>query len=47
VQDVTVYSAGLASTAKEPAAGRALLAYLTSAQATPVLEKMGLQPPAK
>ncbi len=46
VQDVTVYSAGIAKGAKEAAAGKALLAYLTSAQAAPVLEKMGLQPPA-
>ena len=45
VQQVTVYSAGLASGAKDPDAGRALLRYLTSAAAAPVIEKNGLQPP--
>ena len=45
VQDVTVYSAGIAKGAKDAAGGKALIAYLASAKAVPVLEKMGLQPP--
>jgi molybdate transport system substrate-binding protein len=46
VQSVTVYSAGIAAGSKQPEAGRALIAYLASAQAAPVLEKMGLTPTA-
>ena len=45
VQQVTVYSAGLSATSREPDAARRLLAYLTSAAAAPVLERSGLQPP--
>lgn len=47
VQDVTVYSAGLSAGAKDKAAGEALIRYITSAEAAPVIEKNGLQPPAK
>ena len=45
VQDVTVYSAGLARGAKDEAGGRALIQYLASPAAAPVIEKNGLQPP--
>ena len=44
VQKVTVYSAGLAVGAKHPEAGRALIAYLASPAAAPVLRRMGLDP---
>ena len=47
VQDVTVYSAGLAKGAKDEAGGRALIQYLASPAAAPIIEKNGLQPPAK
>ena len=45
VQQVTVYSAGLSAGAKQPGAGEARIGYLASAQAAPVLEKNGMQPP--
>ncbi len=44
VQQVTVFSAGISSKAKEPEAGKALIAYLASPRAVPVMEKMGLDP---
>ena len=47
VQQVTVYSAGLSAHAREPAEARKLIEYLSSAQAVPVLERNGLQPPAR
>ena len=46
VQQVTVYAAGLSAHAAEPGAGRALIRYLASAAARPVLIKNGLEPPA-
>ncbi len=45
VQKVTVYAAGLSAHAAEPAAGRALIHYLASPAARPVLTKNGLEPP--
>ena len=45
VQQVTVYSAGIATGSKQPEAGRALINYLASPEAAPVLKKMGLLPP--
>jgi molybdate transport system substrate-binding protein len=45
VQQITIYSAGLSATAKEPEAGQALIRYLASPNAKPVLERMGLIPP--
>ena len=45
VQSVTVYSAGIAAGAKQPDEGRRLIRYLASAEAAPVLDKMGLMPP--
>ena len=47
VQSVTVFSAGVASVSKDPAEARKLIAYMASPAAAPVLEKMGLQPPAQ
>jgi molybdate transport system substrate-binding protein len=44
VQSVTVYSAGIAAKSKQPEAGRALIQYMASAQAAPVLVKNGLDP---
>jgi len=42
VQLVTVYAAAITSTAKEPEAARALIQFLASPQAGPVLLKVGL-----
>ena len=44
VQKVTVYSAGIATAARYPEAGRALIAYLAGPAAVTVLETMGLDP---
>ncbi len=42
VQKVTVYSAAIATGARHPDAGRALIGYLGGPAAAPVLEQMGL-----
>jgi len=47
LQQMTVFSAGLASAAPQPDAGRALIAFLSSAQAAPVMIKSGLEPKVK
>jgi molybdate transport system substrate-binding protein len=47
LQQITVFSAGLASAAPQPDAGRALIAFLSSAQAAPVILKSGLEPKVK
>ncbi len=44
VQSDTVFSAGIATAAQHPDAGRALIAYMNSPAAAPVLAKMGLDP---
>lgn len=44
VQKITVFSAGIATGAKEPAAGRALIAFLASPAAAPVMIESGLTP---
>ena len=44
VQKNTVFSAGLATAARHPAAGRALIAYMASPAAVPVMARMGLDP---
>jgi molybdate transport system substrate-binding protein len=44
VQKITVFSAGISSTSKEPDAAKALINFLSSAQAAPVLVKSGLDP---
>ena len=45
VQSVTVYSAGIATGAAHAEDGRRLIRYLASAQAAPVLDRMGLMAP--
>lgn len=47
LQQITVFSAGLASAAPQPDAGKALIAFLSSAQAAPVMIKSGLEPKVK
>ncbi|KRE07517.1 molybdenum ABC transporter substrate-binding protein [Bosea sp. Root381] len=48
IQRVTVFSAGLAAGAKEPAAAKQLIACLGSSEAAPAIRKTGLEPiPAK
>ena len=44
VQQVTVFSAGVAAGAKEPDAGRALIKFLASPVAAPAIRKSGLEP---
>jgi molybdate transport system substrate-binding protein len=46
VQKITIFSAGLVTGAKEPEAGRALIKFLASAAAAPVIQKSGLDPMA-
>ncbi|MET0877007.1 MAG: substrate-binding domain-containing protein [Tardiphaga sp.] len=47
LQKLTVFSAGLASAAPQPEAGRALIAFLSSKQAAPVMVATGLEPKVK
>jgi molybdate transport system substrate-binding protein len=44
VQKITIFSAGITSTASQPEAGRALIAFLASAAAAPALKRAGLDP---
>jgi molybdate transport system substrate-binding protein len=44
IQQVTVFSAGLFRSAPAPQAARALVKFLTSPQAAPILRKHGLEP---
>jgi molybdate transport system substrate-binding protein len=44
VQKITVFSAGIASVSKEPEAGKALIKFLGSAAAAPVIIKSGMEP---
>lgn len=44
VQKITVYSAGIASQSPEPAAAAALIAFLASAEAAPIIKQTGLDP---
>jgi molybdate transport system substrate-binding protein len=44
VQKITVFSAGVSTTSKEPDAAKALIKFLASPQAAPVLIKAGLEP---
>jgi molybdate transport system substrate-binding protein len=46
IQKVTVFSAGVASSAKEPAAAKLLIEYLSSPAAFATIKKTGLMPPA-
>ena len=47
VQRVTIFSAGIATNAKNPAAARALIRFLTSPPASAAFAKRGLDPIAK
>ncbi|MGM4923700.1 substrate-binding domain-containing protein [Tardiphaga sp. 804_B3_N1_9] len=47
LQKITVFSAGLASNAPQPDAGKALIAFLSSQQAAPVIVASGLEPKVK
>ncbi|WP_295853088.1 substrate-binding domain-containing protein [Tardiphaga sp.] len=47
LQKITVFSAGLSSAAPQPDAGRALIAFISSAQAAPVMIATGLDPKVK
>jgi molybdate transport system substrate-binding protein len=47
LQQITVFSAGLASAAPQPDAGKALIAFLSSPQAAAVMIKTGLEPKVK
>ena len=44
LQKITVFSAGITAGANQPEAGAALIAYLASAAAAPVLKRAGLDP---
>ena len=44
VQPAIFYAAALTSSAQQPEAGRALLRFLTSPEAAPVITKAGLMP---
>lgn len=44
VQKITIFSAGIAAGAKEPAAGKALIAFLVAPAAAPAITKSGLDP---
>lgn len=46
LQKVTVFSAGIAAKAQEPAAARVLIAFLASADAAPTIVKSGMEPAA-
>jgi molybdate transport system substrate-binding protein len=46
IQKVTVFAAGVASGAKEPAAAKLLIQYLSSPAAFATIKKTGLMPPA-
>lgn len=45
-QKVTIFSAGVAKDSKHPEAGQALITFLTSKSAYPIIEKQGLEPAA-
>jgi len=47
VQKTTVFAAGLATTSRDPAAAKALIAYLASPSAAPVIAKSGMEPVAR
>ena len=44
VQKITIFSAGITASANQPEAGKALIAFLASAAAAPVLKRAGLDP---
>lgn len=44
VQKITIFSAGVTTSSKAPEAAKALIAFLASAEAAPVLKRTGLDP---
>ena len=44
IQEVTVFAAGIPTSAKEPDAARALIKFLSSPAAAPVIRKTGMEP---
>src|SRR5436305_11795268 len=44
LQNITIFSAGITTNAKQPEAGTALIVFLTSAEAAAVLKRTGLDP---
>ncbi len=44
IQQITIFSAGIQSSAKEPAAAKALIEFLTAPAAAPVIRKTGMEP---
>jgi molybdate transport system substrate-binding protein len=44
VQNITVFSAGIHTTAREPEAAKALIEHLTAPTAAPVIKKYGMEP---
>ena len=44
IQKTTIFACGIAATAKQPAAARALAGFLTAPAAAPVFRRYGLQP---
>ena len=44
IQKATVFAAGIASAAKEPEAARALIEFLASSAAAPVIRQTGMEP---
>jgi len=44
IQKVTVFSAGISSTSTQPEAARALVRFLSSAAAAPVIARTGIEP---
>jgi molybdate transport system substrate-binding protein len=44
IQKVTVFSAGIATGAKEPDAGAALIKFLSAPAAAPIIKKTGMEP---
>jgi molybdate transport system substrate-binding protein len=44
IQEITMFSAGLAAAAREPDAARALVAYLTSPDAAATIRQSGMEP---
>jgi molybdate transport system substrate-binding protein len=44
IQDYTKYAAGIVAAGKQPNAGNALIAFITSPSATAVMKKRGFEP---
>jgi molybdate transport system substrate-binding protein len=44
IQEVTVFSAGIAAVAKEPEAAKALIKFLSAPEAAPLIKRTGMDP---